>query len=160
LLRRTIRLADGREPRDTGRSSAVREQVESVGQATLTQLDSALADVQESLDEQSNGEAAALLDDARDLQRQIRSQLSDADQNQDTDDTESDGFDSDPVDIDVDAELRTLKDNLEDDQSDEGDTSTGSGEETGDDTGSDDAGDDTDSEDDTGDDDDPTEGVS
>lgn len=116
LLRRTIRLADGRDPRDSRGSSELRARAEQLGETTLARLDEALAEVQDSLEErEGDDEASELLSEARQLQSQIREQLE-----QPTDQTTSteigiDEDDSDAVDIDVDAELRTLKDNLEDD---------------------------------------------
>ena len=149
LLRRTIRLADGRDPRDTGSSTAreFRDRAEQLGQATLVQLDNALAEVQESLDErEGDDEATQLLEDARRLQSQIREQLAQSEAESTAIDIGDD--ETDPVDIDVDAELQSLKDNLEDDGTNSDGANDNSGEGgAGDGNGTDRAGTDGDADD-------------
>lgn len=132
LLRRTIRLADGRDPRGLQNSAASEEvklRAEQLGQATLSGLDRVLDEVQQTLNEQDDDDATQLLEEARQLQNDIQEQLgdrrgSDADGGTEIEinNAESDPTDvsvsheeDDPVDIDVEAELRSLKDNLEDD---------------------------------------------
>jgi hypothetical protein len=117
LLRRTLRLAEGREP-ETSRSRAaeeVRGRAEQLGTEALSRLDETLATVQSSLaDEGADEDVRRLLDEARQLQGQISKQLDG--QERDSEQTEpSTTEDGDPVAIDVDTELQTLKDNLEDD---------------------------------------------
>ncbi len=125
LLRRTIRLAEGRDPRGANEtaSPAVRRRAEELGQTALVRLDSTLAEVQSSLEEQSaSDEAEQLLTEARELQAKIQQRLEP--DGSDTTETGVDPTESDPVGIDVDAELESLKDNLEDDDgSDEADGS-------------------------------------
>jgi len=149
LLRRTIRLADGRDPRDTPSSTArdVRDRAEQLGQATLVQLDNLLAEVQESLDErEGTDEANQLLEDARQLQSRIREQLARSEAESTSIDIGDD--ETDPVDIDVDAELQSLKDNLEDDGTNSDGANDNSGEGgAGDGNGTDRAGTDGDADD-------------
>lgn len=127
LLRRTIRLAEGREPSSQRARGAeeVRGRAEELGQHALSRLDQTLETVQSSLeDNDADEEVRRLLAEARSLQDQISEQLATEGRTVDgeADDGTSIGVDSDesePVDIDVDAELQTLKDNLEDDDGDE-----------------------------------------
>lgn len=120
LLQRTIRLAQGRNPRSGGSAGAeVRERAESLSRATLSQLDSTLSEIQSAVEGRPpDDETRELLSEARDLRDRVRDEL------------EADGTDPggegagvtdegrDPVDIDVEAELRTLKDDLDDDDDD------------------------------------------
>lgn len=156
LLRRTIRLAEGREPQQntTSATSEVRDRAEQLGQATLSRLDTTLAQMQSELEKQeTDGEVSEILDEARHLQQEIHDQLgpdkSETTSENGADASEEVGIDtpeSDAVEIDVDAELRSLKDNLEDDQpngtSDEGTGSDG-GSGSGDDARNSDVDDDT-----------------
>ena len=138
LLRRTIRLVDGREPRDArgGAGSELRDRAEQLGETTLARLDSALADVQQTLEAQDGtDEASEILAEARQLQSRIRDEF-DTETDQ-PERTEGEQSRKGPVDIDVDSELRTLKQNLEDDG--DGAGGDGGGEPTGDGDG--DAGD-------------------
>jgi hypothetical protein len=135
LLRRTIRLAEGRDPRSQPSPAAeeVRDRAEALGQQALSRLDETLATVQSSLDEEeTNQDVQRLLAEARSLQDQISEQLAVEEQTEpDGADDPTIGIDSserEPVNIDVDAELRTLKDDLEDDEPD--DQSGGDGSDT------------------------------
>ena len=100
LLRRTIRIAEGRNPQ--GERSEVRERAERLGQVTLDQLDEVLSQLQGAVEGRDDDERAQqLIEDARSIRERIQ--------------TEMDGEpDSEPVDIDVEAELRALKDDLDD----------------------------------------------
>jgi hypothetical protein len=123
LLQRTIRLAQGRDVRSGGSTGAeVRERAESLSRATLAQIDDTLSDIQAAVDGRpSDDETRELLSEARNLRDRLQEEL-EADGN-DTGGEESGTADvsGDPVDIDVEAELRTLKDDLEDDDSKNGD---------------------------------------
>lgn len=145
LLRRTIRLADGREPRSKRSRAAteVRERAELLGQEALSRLDQTLESVQSSLEENENADedVRRLLAEARSLQEQISQQLAtngQAEAAEDGTNGEVDSETSEPVNIDVDAELQTLKDDLEDDDSEQHDDAGGNGQDDGmDDSGPD-----------------------
>lgn len=110
LLRRTIRIAEGRQVRSasTG-ASEVRNRAEQLGSATLTQLDAVLADLQEAIEGRpANERSNELITEARELQERVQEELS-------TQDTERSFSEGEQVDIDVEAELRSLKDQVEDD---------------------------------------------
>lgn len=119
LLRRTIRIAEGRHPQDspTG-SGGLRRRADELGAEALSRLDETLARVQSSLEQNGNGDdIQQLLAEARQLQDTISQQL--GVEEADGSDTEfAEG--SDAVTVDVDAELQTLKDNLDDGLDDDG----------------------------------------
>jgi len=128
LLRRTIRIADGRNPSTDGTVSDVRARAEEVGQATLQQLEGSLDELQSALEERPpDDEARQLLSRARELQKEVSEQLDserrrvrdgDASDTVDTvDGDEDDG--SEPVSIDVESELQTIKDNLDGNEDDD-----------------------------------------
>jgi len=123
LLRRTIRMVDGRYPEgDGGGESQVRARAEQLGQVTLDQMDAVLAELQESIDGRpADDRSQQLITDARELRSQIQEELS-------VEERELDETADDVVDIDVEAELRSLKDDVDDPSSN-----------TNDDTDSDDA---------------------
>jgi len=74
LLRRTIRLAEGREP--TTRHQSVKNRAEQLGTATLSQLDTVLNELQSAIEGRPGDDRAKrLLDDAKQLQEQIQSEL-------------------------------------------------------------------------------------
>lgn len=109
LLRRALRVADRREPvrPDT---AAARERAEDLGRATLSRLDSVLADLQDALEGRPpDDEARELLDEARDLREEIDNRLAEGA-------TDTGG---EPVGVDVDAELQSLKDDVEGDEHNE-----------------------------------------
>lgn len=139
LLRRTIRLAEGREPRGRQGPAAreVRDRAEELGQQALSRLDQTLATVQSSLEEEGADEdVRRLLTEARSLQDQISQQLA-TEAGTDTADVadettvDVESMESEPVNIDVDAELQTLKSNLEDEDDDESDGTNGDGSDAG-----------------------------
>ncbi|MXR50859.1 hypothetical protein GRX03_04460 [Halovenus sp. WSH3] len=132
LLRRAIRLAEGREPRERrGTREDIQDRAEQLGSEALSRLDQTLATVQSSLEEGSaDEEVGQLIDEARQLQSQISQQLDTertVDEAQQPTDREAP---SDPVAIDVDTELQTLKDNL-DDGADENADDTPPGDDSG-----------------------------
>jgi len=107
LLRRALRIAEGRP---TGRSNgtAVRERATDLSQATLARLDDALADLQGAIEGRpEDAEARELLTEAREIRDEVAQRLADgADA--------SDGDAGTEVPVDVDAELQSLKDDIDD----------------------------------------------
>jgi hypothetical protein len=102
LLRRAIRIADGRSPQRTTGGSGMRDRAEKLGSVTLSQLDNVLGELQSTVEEREGDRAQDLISDAREIREQIQDEL----------DTDGEAVDS--VDIDVEAELRSLKDDLDD----------------------------------------------
>lgn len=116
LLRRAIRIADGREPQSTGSRPELRRRAEQVGQASLTQLSVALEELQSALEGQPEGERASeIISEAKQLQEQIQDDLSAGD------DADLDPASEDVVNIDVESELQSIKDQMDDDDSDDSD---------------------------------------
>lgn len=125
LLRRAIRLADGRDPRESGSdtaATALRDRAERLGTATLSRLDETLAELQSSLEQGGDDDVQAMVTEARELQREIRARVDDAGADrqpsasagESTSEPDSDRPDADDhVTIDVESELRTLKDDLD-----------------------------------------------
>ncbi|MEF8882851.1 MAG: hypothetical protein V5A34_10060 [Halapricum sp.] len=106
LLQRTIRLADDRE---ADRGTSVSERAEKVGSAALARLDDALGEVQSALESQPpDSEARDLLEDAQQLQAEIEQQL---------DASEGRATDTGPS-VDVEAELKSIKDQVDDENHD------------------------------------------
>lgn len=159
LLQRTIRLANGREPTSDGAVSQARVRAERVGQASLSQLDGVLDELQSTLEGRpGDDEARELLSRARDLHEEVRSELSVDREGADIDVSDRPesidrGRDGSAVDIDVESELQSIKDNLEDDP-DETDSSSDSSDDVTDGAG--DSGRDSDGPDDTSGNDDTT----
>jgi len=124
LLQRTIRLAEGREPTDSSATaSEARDRVEKLGRATLTQLDETLSEVQSALEGRPpDDETRELLSDARQLRDEIQGKLADGSDGSagdpDSDERPVDR-ERDTVDIDVESELQSIKNNLEDDDGDD-----------------------------------------
>lgn len=113
LLQRTLRLVDGSEVTD---SPDARERVESLGRTTLNRLDDALADLQEALESRPpDDDARRLLDEARDLRDEIDARLA-ADSSPPESASPDDVIpaDDDQVDIDVESELQSIKDDIDD----------------------------------------------
>jgi hypothetical protein len=102
LLRRAIQIADGREPRSTTGGSGMRDRAEKLGSVTLSQLDNVLGELQSAVEEREGDRAQDLISDAREIREQIQDEL------------DTDGEEVETVDIDVEAELRSLKDDLDD----------------------------------------------
>lgn len=127
LLQRAIRLADGREPTPDSAVSGARARAEEVGRASLSQLDSVLAELQSALEARpENEEADELLSRARDLRAEVRDELAGEEHSMATDGREPGSEESDAVAIDIESELQSLKDNL-DDAADGGDSEPGAG---------------------------------
>ena len=110
LLKRTLQMADGRyDPGRSGRVENARERAEQLGEATLAGLDDALDDIQTALEARpEDDETREALERVRTLNEEVSEEL--------------DGTGDDTaVDIDVDQELQALKDDVEPEDSDEGD---------------------------------------
>ncbi|WP_440990124.1 DUF7547 family protein [Haloarchaeobius baliensis] len=159
-LQRAIRLAEGgRRAGERGRDAGgrARSTAETVSRETLSRASDALADLQsvlEGTELPENESARSILTEARDLRREIQEQLT-ASRSRDhtlddfeagTDGADGEGTDIDvtggeaddeqepddePVTIDVDAELETLKQQYEDDGDDEDGPETSSGGDAG-----------------------------
>ena len=124
LLRRALRMAEGR-PTSTGSASGeVRQRASDLSRATLSRLDGALTDLQQAVEgTPEDEEARELIQEAQQLRGQIRDRLAD----------ESEvGEEVDPeevtdVPVDVDAELRSIKDDIEGPDRDDTGTENGDG---------------------------------
>jgi hypothetical protein len=111
LLQRTLQFASGREPETggTSKSGQARARAEALGRETLDRLDDALADLQDALaGRPPDDEARELLEETRALRAEVDQRLAgeEADENE-------------AVDIDVDAELQSIKDSVEDEPPDD-----------------------------------------
>lgn len=105
LLQRTLRFADGRNSREKN-TADIQDRAVTVGRATLSKLEGALEDLESTLQERPVDEDARdLLQEARDLQQRTAEELADMDPN--------DG-DGDTVDIDVESELQSIKNDVDD----------------------------------------------
>ncbi len=120
LLQRALRLAAGEDPR-SGEATQARERAEAIGRRSLSRLDDVLADLQDALDRRPPDDPAReLLDEARALRTEIDDRLQAADTDAArTDDQPGDSpvgpsEDQSGVDIDVESELRSIKDDIED----------------------------------------------
>jgi hypothetical protein len=103
LLRRAIRIAEGRELRQERTSPEMRDRVERLGQVTLARLDDVLTEMEDAVEGRpADDRSVELIQEARNIRQQIQEELG------------ADGEDADEVDIDVEAELRSLKDDIDD----------------------------------------------
>lgn len=112
LLQRGLRLAEP-ERAARGEAANLRARTEELSHETLERLDDALAELQRALEESSlprNPEARDIVEDARRLNEDIRDRLASAE----------DGHATDRGDIDVDSELQSIKDELDNDPEHEG----------------------------------------
>jgi len=126
LLQRALRLADGAEAASR-ETEQLRDRAKSASESTLSRLDDALVGLQDAVEGRPNDdEAAELLDDARELRAEIQRRIrestpSEGDTNrssgEDADEpsaVEGDGDDTDDaVSVDVDAELESIKRDLD-----------------------------------------------
>lgn len=145
LLQRALRLADGRNPSPDSAVSEARTRAEEVGRASLSQLDDVLTELQSALEARpENEQADELLSRANDLREQVQDELAeDGTHPSDQEDGTPPEMDqSEAVGIDVESELQSLKDNLDDAEAGE------DGADADGDTGSDEDGDDSDGPDD------------
>jgi len=102
LLRRALRLAEDRPIERSG----VQERASELSRVTLSRLDDALSDIQSAVEGRpEDAEARELLSEARGLRADIAEQLDGA-----AGDTDSET----EVPVDVDAELRSIKDDIDD----------------------------------------------
>lgn len=167
LLQRALRLADGAD-RASEETARIQERARSASETTLEKLDDALVELRDAVEGRPNDEnAAQLLEEARDLRDEVQRRLREsrreagardasASGGEDADGSEEGDDGPEPVAVDVDAELKSIKDELDgaEDRPGTGDPgegrdgpgSSGPGDEAGD-------GDDTDGpeDDDTGD---------
>ena len=103
LLRRAIRIAEGREPRRDRVDPEMRERAERLGQVTLARLDDVLSELQGAVEGRPQDDRSAeLIEEARNIRQQIQEEFN------------TDGEDIDEVDVDVEAELRALKGDIDD----------------------------------------------
>ncbi|MFB6165364.1 MAG: hypothetical protein ABEJ31_09430 [Haloarculaceae archaeon] len=114
LLQRAIRLSEpGDSSGSTGADTAVRDRAVDLSRTTLTRLDDALADLQAAVEGRpEDSDARELLAEARDLRTEIDERLARtaAETGQaDATDGESDSA----VPVDVDAELRSIRDDVD-----------------------------------------------
>ncbi|AAV45870.1 DUF7547 family protein [Haloarcula marismortui] len=124
LLRRALRMAEGR-PTSTGSASGeVRQRASDLSRATLSRLDGALTDLQQAVEgTPEDEEARELIQEAQQLRGQIRERLA-------AESEVSEAVDPDEVTdvpVDVDAELRSIKDDIEGPDRDDTGTENGDG---------------------------------
>jgi len=109
LLRRALRIADGRPSTSQSGTEEVRRRATQLSKTTLSRLDAALTDLQNAVEGRpQDEEARRLLEEARELRADLAAQL----------ESESPGEVSDAVEgtevpVDVDAELRSIKDEID-----------------------------------------------
>jgi len=116
LLRRALRLAEGR-PSTASSGGGVQERATQLSRTTLARLDDALSDLQGAVEGRPpDAEARELLTEARQLRASLAEQLAES-ESVNGDDFDGEGTD---VPVDVDAELRSIKDDMDDKTSDEG----------------------------------------
>jgi Asp-tRNA(Asn)/Glu-tRNA(Gln) amidotransferase A subunit family amidase len=116
LIRRAIRIADGRQPRRERVDSEVRERAERLGQVTLARLDDVLSELQGAVEDRPQDDRSVeLIEEARAIRQQIQEEF------------ETDDEDVEEVNIDVEEELRALKDDLDDNGNEGADGGRGSG---------------------------------
>ncbi|AUG47358.1 hypothetical protein BVU17_07430 [Haloarcula taiwanensis] len=122
LLRRALRMAEGR-PTSTGSASdEVRQRASELSRATLSRLDGALTDLQQAVEgTPEDEEARELIQEAQQLRNQIRDRLA----NEPGVSDEMHSEQATDVPVDVDAELRSIKDEI--DGPDRGDDGTENG---------------------------------
>ena len=151
LLRRTLRLAEDRDSsgeREHHSGAHVRNRAEQLGETALLGLGETLGEIESSLDQAAgNEDAREVLSEAQELQRRIREELAaDATTADDADEKAAMGVEREPADavqIDVEAELESLKENVDSEaQPSDGTVSSGGNQEDdGEDPGDDSDGD-------------------
>lgn len=110
LLRRALRLAEGR-PATASTGPGVQERATQLSRATLARLDDALSDLQGAIEgEPPDAEARELLTEARDLRESLADELAESQSANSGDPGNAEGTE---VPVDVDAELRSIKDDIE-----------------------------------------------
>ncbi|WP_135302863.1 DUF7547 family protein [Haloarcula amylovorans] len=112
LLRRALRMADGRPATSESATREVRQRATQLSKVTLSRLDDALTDLQDAMEGRpQDEEARELLDEAR----QLRSDLDDrlAERPNENGAAPDDAADEVDVPVDVDAELKSIKDDID-----------------------------------------------
>jgi len=124
ILRRALRMAEGR-PTSTGSASGeVRQRASELSRATLSRLDDALTDLQRAVEgTPEDEEARELVHEAQQLRSQIQERL--AEETGVNEETHSERVTDVPV--DVDAELRSIKDEIDGPDRDDDGTENGDG---------------------------------
>jgi hypothetical protein len=120
LLRRALKMADGRPPERSG-AAEVRQRATELSRTTLTRLDDALTDLQQAVEGRpEDEEARELLTEAQRLRSDLADRL--AEQSVDRNGTAPDSADREPVDVpvDVDAELQSIKADLDEQDGSDG----------------------------------------
>ncbi|MFC6976316.1 hypothetical protein ACFQL1_19135 [Halomicroarcula sp. GCM10025709] len=114
LLRRALRMAEGR-PTSTGSASAeVKDRATKLSKATLSRLDEALTDIQSAVEGRpEDEEARELLAEARKLRSDLEDRL-DEEAPETNGEVPTGDDEPDDVAVDVEAELRSIKDDLDD----------------------------------------------
>ena len=108
IVQRALRLAENRT--DESEDTTASKRATDLGRATLSRLDGALADLSGALDESgTDAQARDLLGDVRDLQSEIDARLDAQAETAPAEESQN------GVDIDVDAELRSIKDDVDED---------------------------------------------
>ncbi len=119
LVQRALRIADGRDAQPDSSPSQTRERAVELGQATLSRLDDALGDLQETLEERPpEDDARQLLQRVQDIEHEIEAKLETTEAADGTRSEDPAATNTDSIDIDVDAELQSLKDTMDDDSDD------------------------------------------
>lgn len=124
LLRRALRLADGRDPSPDGAVTEARSRAEKVGRASLSQLDDVLSDLQSSLEARpTDDEASELVSRARKLREEVQEEIQQdgAEFSPENGDGTATDDSSEAVSIDIESELQSLKDNIDEAEDDDGD---------------------------------------
>ncbi|GGK65871.1 DUF7547 family protein [Haloarcula sebkhae] len=110
LLRRALRMAEGRPTTTGSASDEVRQRASDLSRATLSRLDGALTDLQQAVEGRPEDEdARELIQEAQQLRDQIQDRL--ADEQGVSEEVDPDQVTDVPV--DVDAELRSIKDEID-----------------------------------------------
>lgn len=129
LLQRTIRMSTGEDSSGAGGRAGVRERASTLGRDALRGLDATLSELETAVDgTPPSDDAASLLAEARRLRDEVDARLA-ADQpaagaagvQSGLDET----LDREPVDVDVEAELRSIKDEIDDEDGGADDGSDG-----------------------------------
>jgi len=111
LLRRALRLAEGR-PATASSGGGVQERATQLSRATLARLDDALSDLHGAVEGRPpDAEARELLTEARQLRASLAEQL---DESESIDGDDFDAVEGTEVPVDVDAELRSIKNDIDD----------------------------------------------
>ncbi|EMA24498.1 DUF7547 family protein [Haloarcula argentinensis] len=124
LLRRALRMAEGRPTTTGSASDEVRQRASDLSRATLSRLDGALTDLQQAVEGRPEDEdARELIQEAQQLRDQIQDRLADEPGMSE----EVDPEEVTDVPVDVDAELRSIKDEIDGPDRDNDGTENGDG---------------------------------